>query len=76
MRGMYNAGLNNEERLSQLRLALLVFFAFLTGVGSRAGTICAINSTAKSFPDRSVSSFTLLSLVLAEERCSAQWLLE
>ncbi|KAI0059338.1 MFS general substrate transporter [Artomyces pyxidatus] len=52
IRSLYDAGLDDGERLSQLHIGLLILCSFFTGLGGNAGLASAINSTAKSFPDR------------------------
>ncbi|THH17574.1 hypothetical protein EW146_g3249 [Bondarzewia mesenterica] len=52
IRGVYDAGLDEGERLSNLHLSFMIFCGFLTGLGGNAGLTSAINSTAKSFPDK------------------------
>ncbi|KAI0310364.1 major facilitator superfamily domain-containing protein [Amylostereum chailletii] len=53
IRAMYDAGLDEgEENLRRGHLLLLIFASYLTGVGSNSGMASAMNSTAKSFPDR------------------------
>ena len=52
IRSLYDAGLDEGERLSNMHLSLMILCGFLTGLGGNAGLTSAINSTAKSFPDR------------------------
>ncbi|KAI0052677.1 MFS general substrate transporter [Auriscalpium vulgare] len=52
MRILYDSGLDEGENLSHLHFGLLIVCGFSTGLGGCAGMASAINSTAKSFPDR------------------------
>ncbi len=57
---IYDAGLPPESKhLSMAILYLLAFCSFMTGVAGNAGFSSAINSTAKSFPDRLVRQMFL-----------------
>ncbi|KAF5352104.1 hypothetical protein D9757_013761 [Collybiopsis confluens] len=50
---IYNAGLpENTTTLSVPMLVLLIACSFMTGVGGNGGLAAAINTTAKSFPDK------------------------
>lgn len=44
--------------VSSLRLGLLAFAMFMTGVGGSAGLSASVNAVAKSFPDRTRASAT------------------
>jgi MFS family permease len=55
IRGIFDAGLGDAEKLNKLLFCLLVLCSFITGVGSHAGMASAMNTTARSFPDRFVS---------------------
>lgn len=63
IRGIFDAGLGEEAELSHVRLVILIFCSFITGVGGHAAMSSAMNTTAKSFPDSFVSpaSFHTLS---------------
>ncbi|OCH93252.1 MFS general substrate transporter [Obba rivulosa] len=53
MRHFYDAGLSDEaSSLSWLSLCLLVLCGFLTGVGGNGGLTSAMNTNAKSWPER------------------------
>lgn len=61
IRTVYDTGLPTdggadfaEGELPQTRLILLVLCGFLSGAGGNGGLTAAINTTAKSFPDRTV----------------------
>ena len=55
IRHFYDAGLPDGARdISTLAFLALVFCSFLTGIGGNGGLTSAINSTAKSFPDKLV----------------------
>lgn len=59
IRGMYEAGLDDGEKLSKVHLAFLLLCGFLTGLGGSAGVCGAVNPTAKNFPDRLVNPLEL-----------------
>ncbi|EKM58967.1 uncharacterized protein PHACADRAFT_249103 [Phanerochaete carnosa HHB-10118-sp] len=53
IRHFYDAGLpNGATDISTLSFVALVLCGFLTGIGGNGGLTSAINSSAKSFPDR------------------------
>ena len=58
IRAIFDAGLDDGAELSRLHLVILIFCSFITGVGGHAGMSSAMNTTAKSFPDSSVSFAT------------------
>ncbi|KAJ7600744.1 major facilitator superfamily domain-containing protein [Mycena floridula] len=59
----YQIGLPTPtSTLPGVRFALLVLCSFMTGSGGNAGLTAAINSTAKSFPDRARATTTGLVL--------------
>lgn len=73
IRHFYNVGVENGATVSSLSLALLIACSFMTGTGGNAGFTGAINSTAKSFPDKAVrpcvvSCETASSLVRSAQR--------
>ena len=53
MRYLYNAA-EGSGSTSQLTYFVLVLFSFLTGVGGTGGLSSAVNTTARSFPERRV----------------------
>lgn len=56
IRAIYDAGLPaNVQKLSTGSLALLVLCSLMTGIGGNGGLAAAINTTAKTFPDKIVS---------------------
>ena len=61
IRGVFDAGLGEEAKLSELHLVLLVTCSFITGVGGHAGMASAMNTTAKTFPDHFVSFAFIIS---------------
>ena len=55
MRYLYEQGLpDGVLHLSTLGVFLLATFCLLTGAGGSAGSAAAVNSTAKTFPDKVV----------------------
>ncbi|KAG7095093.1 hypothetical protein E1B28_005880 [Marasmius oreades] len=59
MRSIFSAGLpEGTDSLSNFKLIVLVLCSFMTGVGGNAGLITAINTSAKTFPDRIRGSTT------------------
>ncbi|KAJ7886216.1 major facilitator superfamily domain-containing protein [Mycena olivaceomarginata] len=58
IRHFYNVGVENGATVSSLSLALLIACSFMTGTGGNAGFTGAINSTAKSFPDKARATTT------------------
>ncbi|KAJ7647252.1 major facilitator superfamily domain-containing protein [Roridomyces roridus] len=58
IRHFYDAGVPEGTSLSSLGLALLIACSFMTGVGGNAGSSGAVNSTAKSFPDKARATTT------------------
>jgi MFS family permease len=54
IRHFYDAGVAEGSTLSSFSLGLLIVCSFMTGAGGNAGFTGAINSTAKSFPDKAV----------------------
>lgn len=57
MRYFYASGLpDGVSHISTFSFVLLAFCSFLTGGGGNAGITSAVNSTAKTFPDKTVSS--------------------
>lgn len=62
MRHFYDVGLpEGATDISTLTFCALVVCGFLTGIGGNGGLTSAINSTAKSFPDRLVRAIALTS---------------
>ncbi|CAK5268448.1 unnamed protein product [Mycena citricolor] len=58
IRHFYDTGVPKGATLSDIGLALLIVCSFLTGAGGNAGFTGAVNSTAKSFPDRARATTT------------------
>ncbi|KAJ3854602.1 major facilitator superfamily domain-containing protein [Lentinula lateritia] len=59
IRLVYDAGLpENVTALSTAMFALLIACSFMTGVGGNGGLCAAINTTAKTFPDKVRGSTT------------------
>ncbi|KAF9546306.1 MFS general substrate transporter [Agrocybe pediades] len=59
MRYLYNTGLPpGVESISFLGLCVLVLFSFMTGTGGNGGLTSAVNSTAKTFPDKARATAT------------------
>lgn len=56
IRSLYDSGPGSESAtpLSTFKYVLLVACGLMTGAGGNAGLTGAINSTAKTFPDRAV----------------------
>lgn len=55
IRQFYISGLpEGISALSPFGLLMLLLCGLLTGIGANAGLACAINATAKSFPDHAV----------------------
>ena len=55
MRYLYDTGLPSDvEHLSIIAFCTLVLFSYLTGAGGNGGLVSAVNSTAKTFPDKAV----------------------
>ncbi|KAJ7165628.1 major facilitator superfamily domain-containing protein [Mycena crocata] len=69
IRHFYDAGVPAASTLSGFSLALLVACSFLTGAGGDCGYTSAINSTAKSFPDKARA--TTMGLVVSGYGLSA-----
>ncbi|TFY68862.1 hypothetical protein EVG20_g3394 [Dentipellis fragilis] len=63
IRTLYDAGLDEGERLSKFHLVMLIICGVLTGLGGNAGLTSAINATANSFPD--VSRGTVVGIVIS-----------
>jgi MFS family permease len=56
----YKYGIDEkQEQLGTLKFCLLVACSFMSGSGGNAAGSAAVNSTAKSFPDRTVSVLSL-----------------
>ncbi|KAJ7775723.1 major facilitator superfamily domain-containing protein [Mycena maculata] len=62
IRHFYDAGVPADSTLSNLNLGLLIACSFMTGAGGNAGFTGAVNSTAKSFPDKARATTTGLVL--------------
>ncbi|KAJ7470410.1 major facilitator superfamily domain-containing protein [Mycena latifolia] len=62
IRHFYDTGVPPESTLSSLSMGLLIACSFMTGAGGNAGFTGAINSTAKSFPDKARATTTGLVL--------------
>lgn len=61
IRLIYDAGLPEDATtLSTKMFILLVACSVMTGIGGNGGLAAAINTTAKSFPDKVVRLFFLL----------------
>ncbi|KAJ7070365.1 major facilitator superfamily domain-containing protein [Mycena belliarum] len=58
IRHFYDAGVPPDSALSSLSMGLLIACSFMTGAGGNAGFTGAVNSTAKSFPDRARATTT------------------
>jgi len=54
IRRLFDGGLDDADHLSRARLVLLVLCGFCTGLGGCAGMISAMNTSAKTFPDKAV----------------------
>ena len=55
IRHRYDEGIPDDAAsLSTFGLYTLVLFSFMTGAGGNCGLTSAVNSTAKTFPDRMV----------------------
>jgi hypothetical protein len=54
IRAVYDAGLPEGETLPTWRLGVLIACSFMSGIGGNGGLAAALNTAAKSFPDRSV----------------------
>lgn len=52
IRHYYDAGLSGASALGLVSFCTLVFLSFCSGVGGNGGLASAMNSTAKSWPDR------------------------
>ncbi|KAJ6544289.1 MFS general substrate transporter [Mycena capillaripes] len=58
IRHFYDAGVPEGSTLSNFSLGLLIACSFMTGAGANAGFTGAINSTAKTFPDKARATTT------------------
>ncbi|KAF7364102.1 NmrA domain-containing protein [Mycena sanguinolenta] len=58
IRHFYDVGVKGGSTLSSLSLGLLIACSFMTGAGGNAGFTGAVNSTAKSFPDKARATTT------------------
>ncbi|KAJ6544286.1 major facilitator superfamily domain-containing protein [Mycena capillaripes] len=58
IRHFYDAGVPEGSTLSSFSLGLLIACSFMTGTGGNAGFTGAVNSTAKSFPDKARATTT------------------
>ncbi|KAJ7125293.1 major facilitator superfamily domain-containing protein [Mycena epipterygia] len=58
IRHFYDAGVPAGSTVSSLSMGLLIACSFMTGAGGNAGFTGAINSTAKSFPDKARATTT------------------
>ncbi|KAF8173863.1 major facilitator superfamily domain-containing protein [Mycena galopus ATCC 62051] len=58
IRHFYDVGVEGGSTLSSFSLGLLIACSFMTGTGGNAGFTGAINSTAKSFPDKARATTT------------------
>jgi MFS family permease len=56
IRGVYDASEDNTEPVKGGTLFILILFGLLSGIGGDAGYSAALNTIAKSFPSRIVSS--------------------
>ncbi|KAJ7476903.1 major facilitator superfamily domain-containing protein [Mycena galericulata] len=62
IRYFYDTGVAAGSSLSTFSLGLLIACSFMTGAGGNAGFTGAVNSTAKSFPDKARATTTGLVL--------------
>ncbi|KAJ7149060.1 major facilitator superfamily domain-containing protein [Mycena crocata] len=62
IRHFYDAGVPDDSTISSLSMGLLIACSFMTGAGGNAGFTGAVNSTAKSFPDKARATTTGLVL--------------
>ncbi|KAF7368354.1 NmrA domain-containing protein [Mycena venus] len=58
IRHFYDVGVEGDSSLSSLSLSLLIACSFMTGAGGEAAFTGAVNSTAKSFPDKARATTT------------------
>ncbi|KAJ7166002.1 major facilitator superfamily domain-containing protein [Mycena filopes] len=58
IRHFYDAGVPEGSTVSSFSMALLIACSFMTGAGGNAGFTGAVNSTAKSFPDKARATTT------------------
>ncbi|KAJ7899186.1 major facilitator superfamily domain-containing protein [Mycena olivaceomarginata] len=58
IRHFYDVGVEGGSPPSSLNLGLLIACSFMTGAGGKAAFTSAINSTAKSFPDKALATTT------------------
>ncbi|KAF7331089.1 NmrA domain-containing protein [Mycena venus] len=58
IRHFYDVGLEGDTTLSTFSLGLLIACSFMTGAGGNAAFTGAVNSTAKSFPDKARATTT------------------
>ena len=58
IKGVYDASEDNTERANGGTLFLLILFGLITGIGSDAGYCATLNTVAKSFPNKIVSSIS------------------
>jgi len=56
IKGVYDASEDNTEPVQGRTLFTLILFGLLSGIGSNAGYSSALNTVAKSFPNKIVSS--------------------
>ena len=56
VKGVYDASGDHAERAKGGTLSILILFGLLTGIGSNAGYSATLNTVAKSFPNKIVSS--------------------
>ena len=69
LRGYFDAGPSSDKNLPLLSLIALSTFSYVTGAGGSAGLIASINSTARSFPERLVSSIQIHYLICDRSEC-------
>ncbi|KAJ6615493.1 MFS general substrate transporter [Mycena sp. CBHHK59/15] len=62
IRHFYDTGVPEDSALSSFSMGLLIACSFMTGAGGNAGFTGAVNSTAKSFPDKARATTTGLVL--------------
>jgi hypothetical protein len=56
IKGVYDASEDNTEPANGGTLCILILFGLLSGIGSNAGYCASLNTVAKSFPNKIVSS--------------------
>lgn len=65
IRYLYDRGLpTGVESLGSIALCALVLLSYLTGAGGNAGLVSSVNSTAKTFPDKTVRNCNSVSALV------------